>query len=87
MSRRRKKNRNQQFSSAPSTFPSSSQQASPVTSNFDLTEDKIRGQEIMMKSDSKKAKEEQDVKKKLNDQEVDRRLEELRKQLGLRKKE
>ena len=40
-----------------------------------------------MQGELKKAKESQEIKKKLNDQEVDRRLEELRKQLGLRKKD
>jgi hypothetical protein len=87
MSRRRKKNRNQQFSSAPSNFPPPQSQSSSVTSNFDAAEDKIRGEELMMQGDLKKTKEVHEVKKALNDQEVDRRLEELRKQLGLRKKE
>jgi hypothetical protein len=87
MSRRRKKNRNQQYSSVPPSYPPPTPQPSAVTSNFDSTEDKIRGQEIMMQGDLKKAKEAHEVKKALNDQEVDRRLEELRKQLGLRKKE
>lgn len=48
-------------------------------------EAKIRGEEIMMKEDHKKAKEETDLKKKLDQSEVDRRLEELRRQLGLKR--
>ena len=48
-------------------------------------EAKIRGEEIMMQEDNKKAKDVADLKKKLDKTEVDRRLEELRRQLGLKK--
>lgn len=42
---------------------------------------------MMMKEDLQKAKREQELKKAVKDQEVDRRLDELRKQLGLPRKE
>lgn len=48
-------------------------------------EAKIRGEEIMMKEDLKKAKDAIDLKKKLDKTEIDRRLEELRRQLGLKR--
>ncbi len=39
-----------------------------------------------MKGDLQKAKQSREIKKALDDQEVNRRLEELRRQLGLNKK-
>ncbi len=59
--------------------------ALPETGNFDVMEAKIRGEEIMMKEDLKKAKDAIDLKKKLDKTEIDRRLEELRRQLGLKR--
>jgi len=52
---------------------------------FDAMEDRIRGEEMLQQEQNKKLKEAQDVKKKLDSVEVDRRLEELRKQIGLKK--
>lgn len=52
---------------------------------FDAMEEQIRGEEILVAEESAKAREEQKIKKALNDQEVDRRLEDLRRQLGLKK--
>jgi hypothetical protein len=50
---------------------------------FDSMEDRIRGEEMMMEQEQQKLKEAQDVKKKLESAEVDRRLEELKQQLGI----
>lgn len=46
-------------------------------------EDRIRGEEKMREEENQKVKEEQDIKKKLQSVEVERRLEELKAQLGL----
>ena len=79
MSKRSKKGK--QFQSVP---PPAS--ANPTGNlDFDTMEDKIRGEEILLKEDLQKAKTARDLKKKMDDQEVDRRLKELRKQLGLKK--
>jgi hypothetical protein len=69
---------------APSpSVPSSDQFVRQMT--FDAMEDRIRGEELLQMEQNKKLKEAQDVKKKLDSVEVDRRLEELRKQIGLKK--
>jgi len=83
MSKKKKKNRFQQNPAPSSQIPLTPQQ--PETGDFDLMEAKIRGEEIMMKEDLKKTREETDLKKKLDQSEVDRRLEELRRQLGLKR--
>jgi len=49
-------------------------------------EDQIRGEEMLLYEEHKKAREAHEVKKKLDKAEVDRRLAELRKQMGLPKK-
>jgi hypothetical protein len=64
-------------------LPTSDQFVRQMT--FDAMEDRIRGEEMLRHEENKKLKEAQDVKKKLDDAEVDRRLEELRKQIGLKK--
>lgn len=46
-------------------------------------EDRIRGEEKMREEENQKLKEEQDVKKQLESAEVERRLEELKAQLGI----
>jgi len=53
--------------------------------SFDSMEDRIRGEEMLQLEENKKIKEAQEIKKKLDSAEVDRRLEQLRKQLGLKK--
>jgi hypothetical protein len=53
--------------------------------DFDSLEEKIRGDEIMQNEEFKKIKEEREVKKKLDDGEVDRRLEELKKKIKPKK--
>jgi hypothetical protein len=91
MSRKKKKDKQQQIPlSTPSTLPRSmpmpSVESISTTMKFDAMEDQIRGEEMMMEAEHKKIKEARDVKKALDKSEVDRRLEELRKQLGLPKK-
>ena len=85
MSRKRKKR-----SSSESTFPSSparpplpTPEAFTRQISFDSMEDRIRGEELMRDEENQKLKEAQDVKKKLESAEVDRRLEELKAQLGI----
>ena len=89
MSRKKKKNRPQEhynpLSSSPVQRPAPPP-VTPIAQNFDAAEDRIRGEEIMMKGDLQKAKESREIKKALDDQEVNRRLDELRRQLGLDKK-
>ncbi len=86
MSKKKKKNRFQQNPvNAPQIPLTPMPPALPETGNFDSMEAKILGEEIMMKEDLKKAKEVTDLKKKLDKTEVDRRLEELRRQLGLKR--
>ena len=89
MSRKKRKNRPQEhynpLSSPPFQRPAPAP-AAPIAQNFDAAEDRIRGEEIMMKGDLKKAKESREIKKALDDQEVTRRLNELRRQLGIEKK-
>lgn len=53
--------------------------------NFDSMEEKIRGEDVLAQLENSSSQEEQKIKKALNNKEVDRRLEELRKQLGLKK--
>lgn len=86
MSRKKKKNRHPESTYNAPLAPLASPTVAPPTQNFDAAEDRIRGEEIIMKGDLQKAKESRQVKKALDDQEVNRRLEELRRQLGLGKK-
>lgn len=67
--------------------PSTSFEPEFVTNpmDFDSLEEGIRGDEILMNEEYKKIKEERDVKKKLDDSEVDRRLEELKKKIKPKK--
>jgi len=53
--------------------------------SFDSMEDRIRGEALLQQEENKKFKEAQEIKKKLDSVEVDRRLEQLRKQMGLKK--
>lgn len=53
--------------------------------NFDSMEEKIRGEDILAQQEDSNSQEEQKIKKALDNKEVDRRLEELRRQLGLKK--
>lgn len=64
--------------------PSRSLDPSTVINNldFDSLEDKIRGQEILDESETRKQREARDVKKKLDQSEVERRLQELRKKIN-----
>ncbi|MCI0411440.1 hypothetical protein L0222_01425 [bacterium] len=50
---------------------------------FDSMEDQIRGEERIQEEENQKLKEAQDIKKKLESAEVDRRLEALKQQLRL----
>ena len=50
--------------------------------DFDAMEDKIRGQEILNESETRTQREARDVKKKLDQSEVERRLQELRKKIN-----
>jgi len=91
----RKKRRNRDWN--PSPPPQPTQPAVPLASvpaapaavtgnlNFDAQEARIRGDEIMMQEESKKETEARNINKQLDDIEVERRLNELRKQLGLKK--
>jgi hypothetical protein len=54
--------------------------------DFDSLEEKIRGEEILLEHEGKLAKEDQEVKKKLNDTEIDRRLKALREKIKPSKK-
>ena len=83
MSKKNKKSQ-QQISSTPATsspqpHPSSESFVRQMT--FDSIEDQIRGEEMLQHEENKNLKEAQDVKKKLDAAEVDRRLEELRKKI------
>lgn len=53
--------------------------------NFDSMEEKIRGEDVLAQHENSSSQEEQKIKKALDKKEVDRRLEELRRQLGLKK--
>jgi hypothetical protein len=46
--------------------------------DFDSLEEKIRGEEIILAAEQKLSKEENDIRKKLNETEIDRRLKSLR---------
>jgi hypothetical protein len=85
---RKKKKLKQSNAQAPDPAPSPSVPSSDQfvrQMTFDAMEDRIRGEELLQMEQNKKLKEAQDVKKKLDSVEVDRRLEELRKQIGLKK--
>ena len=83
MSKKKKKYQqpvsNAPLSPAPQPLPSSDAFVRQMT--FDAMEDRIRGEEMLQHEENKKSKEAEDVKKKLDSAEVDRRLEELRKQI------
>jgi len=49
--------------------------------DFDSLEEKIRGEEVLLEQEGKLAKEDHEVKKKLNDTEIDRRLNALREKI------
>jgi hypothetical protein len=87
MSRKKKKQFPQPSPGLPATpsapLPSADEFTRQMT--FDSMEDRIRGEEMMQEQEHKKLKEAQDVKKKMDDIEVDKKLEQLRKQLGLKK--
>jgi len=51
---------------------------------FDSLEDKIRGEEMLQDHEQKIVKEGRAIQKELESAEVDRRMEELRRQLGLK---
>ena len=90
MSRKKKKKNIAPQASTP-VLPASSSPSLPTPDafsrqmSFDSLEDRIRGEEMLQDQEQKKLKEAQDIKKKLESVEVDRRMEELRKQLGLRR--
>jgi hypothetical protein len=49
--------------------------------DFDSLEEKIRGEESLLEAENKLRKEEREVKKKLDDSEIDRRLKALREKI------
>ena len=49
--------------------------------DFDSIEEKIRGEEILVESETRRAREAHDVKKKLDQAEINRRMEELKKKI------
>ena len=71
------------FPSTPANPPLPTPEAFTRQITFDSMEDRIRGEERMREEENQKVKEEQDVKKQLKSAEVDRRLEELKAQLGI----
>jgi hypothetical protein len=85
MSRKKKKQSSSQveFPSTPVSPPLPTPEAFSRQITFDSMEDRIRGEERMREEEDQKQKEAQDVKKKFESIEVDRRLEELKAQLGL----
>ena len=85
----RKKHNKSQTPPTPSTIPSvpaplPTPEAFSRQITFDSLEDKIRGEEMLQNQEQKKLQEERDVKKKLDDSEVERRLAELKNKLGLK---
>jgi len=84
MSKNKKKKRSSATASVSSIAPLDSETVTRDL-DFDAMEDKIRGEEMLMKSDLLKAKEALEIKKKFSETEVDKKLEQLRKQLGLKK--
>jgi hypothetical protein len=86
MSRKKKKHPPSQSAlpTTPVSQPLPTPEAFTRQITFDNIEDRIRGEERMREEENQKLKEEQDVKKKLESVEIDRRLEELKAQLGLR---
>jgi len=85
MSRKKKKLPSSQvaFPSTPVSAPLPTSEAFTRQITFDSMEDRIRGEERMREEENQKLKEAQDIKKKLESAEVDRRLEELKAQLGI----
>jgi len=87
--RKRRKNKNQQVPSpqtAQIPFSYSDSESVIQQSQFDAMSDTIRGEEILQLESAKKEKQAREIKKKLDKTEVDRKLEELRDQLGIPKK-
>ena len=58
----------------------------PSEWDFDSLEEKIRGEEVLLEQEGKLAKEDHEIKKKLNDTEIDRRLKTLREKINSPKK-
>jgi hypothetical protein len=82
-----KKKKKKQFSNLPSSIPVITPlPPQPLTDlNFDGIEDRIRGEEKLMEQKVQKEKEVRAFEKDMKTAEIDKRLEELRKQLGLEK--
>ena len=72
------KNRSKKTSSP---IPPSPSLPGPAEWDFDSLEEKIRGEEILLEQEGKLAKEDLEVRKKLNDTEIDRRLKALREKI------
>jgi hypothetical protein len=89
MSRKKKKHQNNfpqtttPVSSPKPGLPSSEAFSRQIT--FDSLEDKIRGEDMLQEQEQKNLKEGREIQKELESAEVDRRMEELRQQLGLHK--
>jgi hypothetical protein len=85
MSKKKKKHSSSQvaFPSTPANPPLPTPEAFSRQISFDSMEDRIRGEEKIREEENLKLKEGQDVKKKLESVEVERRLEELKAQLGI----
>jgi hypothetical protein len=86
MSRKKKKHSSSKvaFPSTPVSPPLPTPKAFTRQITFDSMEDRIRGEEQMREEENQKVKEEQDVKKQVESAEINRRLEELKAQLGLK---
>jgi hypothetical protein len=85
MSRKKKKQSSSQVALpyTPVSPPLPTPEAFTRQITFDSMEDRIRGEQKMREEENQKVKEAQDVKKQLESVEVDRRLEELKAQLGI----
>lgn len=84
MSRKKKRQQIPQSDPALPRAPLPSSEAFTRQITFDSLEDKIRGEEMMQEQEQKRIKEEQAIKKELDSVEIDRRMEELRRQVGLK---
>lgn len=79
----KKKNQDLPAGTPSAPLPTSEEFSRQLT--FDAMEDRIRGEEVMQQQEQKKLKETQDLKKKMNEIEVDKKLDQLRKKMGLKK--
>jgi hypothetical protein len=60
--------------------------AYPGAITFEQMEDRIRGEETLLAQEQRKDRESREIKKQLDEKEVDQRLEALRKKMGIARK-